>query len=260
LEKAVISSARDFEQLVELVERLRSDNGCPWDREQTAEQVKVYLLEEAYEVLDAMESERWEDVCGELGDLLFQILLMAKIFEEEEKFSIREVVQKTTEKMIRRHPHVFGTVRISCADEVKNQWHEIKMAEARDRDEANASFFDSVPEKLPALMRAYRLSERAARLGFKWPDVEAVLKKVDEELADFRAALEEGDTGASTDAFGDLMFSLTNLARMVRLHPETALAHSISRFVNRLRALERTLKQQGRSLESASFHEMKDIW
>jgi MazG family protein len=260
MEEAVISSVRDFAQLVELVARLRGDNGCPWDREQTPEQVKVYLLEEAYEVLDAIESERWEDVCAELGDLLFQILLLARIFEEAEKFNIIEVVRKITEKMIRRHPHVFGTVQISCAEEVKNQWHEIKMAEAGDRKEGNAAVLGSVPEKLPALMRAYRLGERAARLGFKWPDVKDVLKKVDEQLAELEEALDSGDEGGLADEFGDLMFTLTNLGRLVGLHPETALAHSTSKFVNRLRTVEGTLKREGRPLESASSDEMKAIW
>jgi MazG family protein len=259
LEKTVISSAHAFDRLVELVGILRSDHGCPWDREQTPEQIKIYLIEEAYEVLEAIDSEKWEDVCSELGDLLFQILFLARIFEEAGKFTIREVVQKTTEKMIRRHPHVFSDTRVSCADEVKDRWHKIKMAEAKDNDQQKAFFLDSVPQKLPALMRAYRLGARAARVGFDWPDIKDVFMKVDEELAKLKVALERRDSEISAEEFGDLMFTMVSLGRFAGLHPETALTQAISRFVNSFKIIEETLLQQGRSLESASFEEMEAI-
>lgn len=260
MEKAVISSASNFDRLIALVEILRSDHGCPWDREQTPEQIKIYLIEEAYEVLEAIESGAWEEVCSELGDLLFHIVFLARIFEEAGKFSIRDVVQTIFEKMIRRHPHVFAETPVSCADEVKERWHEIKTAEAKGKDKLEASLLDSVPRKLPALMRAYRISERAARVGFGWPDVHGVLRKVDEELAGLKAALKGGNAEKSAQEFGDLLFTMANLGRVIGLHPETALTQSISKFVKRLKIIKQALRQQGRTLDSASLEEMDAIW
>ncbi len=258
--KTVISLPAGFEGLIALVKILRSDQGCPWDREQTPEQIKTYLLEEAYEVLGALESGNPEDVCAELGDLLFHILFLARIFEEAGDFNIRDVVQTITEKMIRRHPHVFGQAQVSSSDEVRQRWHEIKMAEAKDKDTAQSSFLDSVPEKLPALMRAYRLGERAARVRFDWPDIHGVLSKVDEELAELKSALKGGDAEKSAEEFGDLLFTMVNLGRFIRVHPEAALTRSISKFVKRFKIIEQSLRQQGRTLESASLEEMDAIW
>jgi len=260
LEKAVISLPADFEGLIALVKILRSDHGCPWDREQTPEQIKVYLLEEAYEVLEAIESGNPQDVCAELGDLLFHIVFLARIFEEAGDFNIRDVVKTITEKMIRRHPHVFGQTQVSSSDEVRHRWHEIKMAEAKDKDTAQSSFLDSVPQKLPALMRAYRISERAAKVGFDWPDVDSVLKKLDEKLSELKAALKRANSEKLAEELGGLLFTMVNLSRFMRVHPEAALAQAISKFVKRFKMIEQALKQQGRTLESASFQEMDAIW
>jgi MazG family protein len=253
-------STSDFYRLVELVEILRSDHGCPWDREQTPEQIKTYLLEEAYEVLEALESGNPEDVCAESGDLLFHILFLARIFEEAGDFNIRDVVQTITEKMIRRHPHVFGQAQVSSSDEVRHRWHEIKMAEAKDKDTAQSSFLDSVPQKLPALMRAYRISERAAELGFDWPDLDSLLKKLDEKLAELKSALKRANAEKSAEELGDLLFTMVNLSRFMRVHPEAALTQTISKFHNRFKMMEKALKQQGRTLDSASFQEINAIW
>lgn len=249
----------DFYGLVELVEILRSDHGCPWDREQTPEQIKTYLLEEAYEVLEALDSGSTEDVCAELGDLLFHILFLARIFEEAGSFNIGDVVQAITEKMIRRHPHVFGQAQVSSSDEVRHRWHEIKMAEAKDKDTAQSSFLDSVPQKLPALMRAYRISERAAKAGFDWPDVDSLLKKLDEKLSELKAALKTANAEKLAEELGGLLFTMVNLSRFMRVHPEAALTRAISKFVNRFKMIEQALKQQGRTLESASLQEMDAI-
>ncbi len=260
MEEVVTSPNDDFDRLVELVETLRSDHGCPWDREQTPEQVKVYLIEEAYEVLEAIESGRSEAVCGELGDLLFQVVFLAKVFEETGDFNIGEVLQGITQKMIRRHPHVFGTIEVSCADEVRDQWHKIKMTEAKENSQANpSSYLDSVPKKLPALMRAYRLGERAARVGFDYPDIKDLFTEAGKKLEKFRVVVERSDTEKSAEVFGDLMFLMVTLARFAGLHPETALTQAVMKFVKRFRSLEQTLADQGLSLESVSFEEIEDI-
>jgi MazG family protein len=250
----------DFYRLVELVEILRSDHGCPWDCEQTPEEIKIYLLEEAYEVLEALESGKDEDVCAELGDLLFHIVFLARIFEEAEEFSISDVLQTISEKMIRRHPHVFGQAQVSSSDEVRHRWHEIKMDEAKYKETASNCSLDSVPKKLPALMRAYRISERAADLGFDWPEVDSVLKKLEDELAKLKAALKRANSEEFAEDLGDLLFTMVNLSRHMRVHPEAALSHTISRFYNRFNMIEQALKEQGRTLESASFQELDAIW
>jgi len=259
LEKAVNSLPGGFEGLIALVKILRGDHGCPWDREQTPEQIKTYLLEEAYEVLEALESGNSEDVCAELGDLLFHIVFLARIFEEYGDFNIRDVVETISKKMIRRHPHVFGQAHVSGSDEVRDRWHEIKIAEARDNDTAPYSFLDSVPQKLPALMRAYRISERAAKLGFDRPDVDGILKKLDEELAEFKSALKSENSEKSAEMLGDLLFTIVNLGRFMRAHPEAALTRTISKFIKRFQIIEQVLRDQGRTLESASPDEIDTL-
>lgn len=260
MEKGLISLPAGLEGLIALVKILRSDDGCPWDREQTPEQIKTYLLEEAYEVLEALESGNRENICGELGDLLFHIVFLARIFEEAGDFNISDVLQRITEKMIRRHPHVFGEAQVSSSEEVRDIWHEIKMAEAEDKDAAPSSFLDSVPQKLPALMRAYRISERAAKLGVDRTNINRVLKRLDQEVAGLKSAVETTNSEKLAERFGDLFFTMVNLARSVRVHPEAALARTISRFVKRFNIIEESLRGQGRTLESASLEEMDTLW
>ena len=260
MEKAVNSLPGGFEGLIALVKILRGDHGCPWDREQTPEQIKTYLLEEAYEVLESLESGNSEDVCAELGDLLFHIVFLARIFEEYGDFNIRDVVETISKKMIRRHPHVFGQAHVSGSDEVRDRWHEIKIAEARDNDTVPYSLLDSVPQKLPALMRAYRISERAAKLGFYRPDVDGILKKLDEELAEFKSALKSENSEKSAETLGDLLFTIVNLGRFMRAHPEAALTRTISKFIKRFQVVEQLLREQGRTLESASPDEIDELW
>lgn len=231
MEKAVNSLPAGFDGLIALVETLRGDHGCPWDREQTPEQIKTYLLEEAYEVLDALESGNSEDLCAELGDLLFHIVFLARIFEEAEEFNIGDVVKKISEKMIRRHPHVFGQTQVSGSDEVRQIWHEIKIAEAKDKNTDLNSFFDSVPQQLPALMRAYRISERAAKLGFDRQDVDSIFENLDEELAELKIALKKANSEKLAEKLGDFLFTIVNLSRFMGVHPEAALTRTISKFI-----------------------------
>jgi tetrapyrrole methylase family protein/MazG family protein len=259
VEKA-IASDNCFDRLVALVETLRSDDGCPWDRAQTPEKIKIYLIEEAYEVLDAIESGTTEDVCDELGDVLFHIVLLARIFEEVGAFNTKDVIQSITEKMIRRHPHVFGEARVSSVDEVAEQWHEIKTTEAENKDFGRTALLDAIPKKLPALMRAYRLVKRASRAGFDWPDVSSVLAKVEEELDEFTIMLQEGGVRELGEKLGDLLFAVVSLGHFVEVHPETALTQAISKFVAQFEFVQETLRRQGRTMESASIEEMDRMW
>jgi tetrapyrrole methylase family protein/MazG family protein len=249
--KALAFSGSPFDRLIALVQRLRSPGGCPWDRVQTPETIKIYLIEEAYEVLEAIESGTHEEVCAELGDLLFHIVFLAGIFEEVGAFNVTNVVEAVTEKMIRRHPHVFGEAMVSSAHEVMEQWHEIKMG---------ASFLDSVPKRLPALIRAYRLVERASRVGLNGGDVASVLMKVEEDLAELKACLGGEDQSNAAELFGNVLFGMANLGRVAGIHPETALMGTISWFVTHFKLVEKRLRQQDRTLESASPGEISRMW
>ena len=231
MEKDVNSLPAGFDGLIALVETLRGDHGCPWDREQTPEQIKTYLLEEAYEVLDALDSGNSEDLCSELGDLLFHIVFLARIFEEAKAFNIKDVVQKISEKMIRRHPHVFGQTQVLGSDEVRQKWHEIKIEEAKDKETGQQSFFDSVPQQLPALMRAYRICERAAKFGFDSQDVDSNFKKLDEELAELKIALKMANSEKLAEKLGEFLFTIVNLSRFMGVHPEAALMRTISNYI-----------------------------
>jgi tetrapyrrole methylase family protein/MazG family protein len=254
--KVLAFSGSSFDRLVALVRRLRSPGGCPWDRVQTPESIKIYLIEEAYEVLEAIESGTYGQLCSELGDLLFHIVFLAGIFEDLEAFNVTNVVEAVTEKMIRRHPHVFTEATVSSAQEVRQQWHEIKMEEAKDNDGTEASFLDSIPEKLPALMRAYRLAERASRVGLNGGDVAGAMMEAEENLAELKACLEGEDQQNAAERFGNVLFSLANLGRLVGVHPETALRGTISRFVARFKHFEERSGQQGLTSESAYREDM----
>ncbi|MBW1741855.1 MAG: nucleoside triphosphate pyrophosphohydrolase [Deltaproteobacteria bacterium] len=234
MERSVDSLPAGFEGLVALVEILRSDRGCPWDREQTAEQIKTYLLEEAYELLEALDSDDPKNVSAELGDLLFHIVFLARIFEEAGVFDMGHVIQLIMEKMIRRHPHVFGEIQLSNSDEVRRQWHEIKQGEAKLKDAAQSSSLSSVPRNLPALMRAYRICERASRLSSDASNLDSTIEGLDKTLATFKASLAAGDSAKLTEGLGDLLFAIVNLGRIVRVHPEAALTKTTEKFVAEL--------------------------
>jgi MazG family protein len=248
-----------------LIKRLRGENGCPWDRKQTPHSLAVYLIEEVYELVDAISSGDVQAVCEELGDVVFQVLFMAELFAEAGAFDLDAVVARNLEKMIRRHPHVFGEQKALSTDAIRENWHAIKKEERREKTSATPpSLLDSIPAGLPALMRAYRVSERAARTGFDWTDAAEVMEKVEEEWGEFKSAAGElataGDREKAAVEFGDIIFTLVNVARFMRFHPETALTAAIRKFERRFRHMEQTFRDGGRELESASRGEMDAAW
>jgi len=253
----------DIDALLKLIEALRGENGCPWDKKQTPRSMASYLTEELYELLDAIELKGPEDVCEELGDLLFHIFFIARLFQEQGRFNIKDVVSVCIEKMIRRHPHVFGNQKIDSPDEVKKQWHRIKMAEKKTSHEE--AIIDSVPTRLPALMRAYRLSERVAKTGFDWNTVDAVIEKLEEEISELKSAL-GGDKPASKDShhtameLGDILFTLVNVARFLNIQPESALRDATQKFERRFKRLEKMVAAGGREIDTLSAQEMNRYW
>jgi MazG family protein len=259
---------KPLETLDGIITSLRGENGCPWDRKQTPESIGVYLIEEAHELLEAIESSDPEEICEELGDVLFQVLFIAKFFEEKGLFSIESAARKSAEKMIRRHPHVFGEVAITEAEAVRQQWHEIKKQEKKNLS-AQRSILDSVPRNMPALMRAYRISERAARTGFDWDDITGVMGKVEEEWSELKSEMDRnGNDGAAAEKqqekialeFGDVLFTLVNVARFARIHPETALTRSTRKFEERFHHLEQTAQASGRDIDSVPREEKEQLW
>ena len=246
------------ESLIRLIETLRGDNGCPWDRQQTPRSMSVYLTEEIYELIDAIESDDPDRVCEELGDVLFHILFIACIYKENHHFDIDHVAGKVAAKMIRRHPHVFGSDRVDSTRQIRKRWHEIKKEEKK-QDPAG-SILDSVPVQLPALMRAYRLSERAAGVGFDWKDTEAVMDKVKEEWKELQQAGVDNDKQQVAVEFGDLLFTLVNMARFLRVHPETALTVSTRKFEERFRRMEKIVTEQGQDVSRMPQADLDAIW
>ena len=247
-----------FEELVEIMAKLRSDGGCPWDREQTHQTLRPYLIEEAYEVLDALDNRGDGDFRDELGDLLLQVVFHAQIAAEERRFDVHDVARAINEKLVRRHPHVFGDTRADTADEVLTNWEKIKREEKGSED--RKSVLDGLPAGMPALLRAYRIQEKVARVNFDWDDVKEVLEKVGEEIDEVRRALEKGDRAKIEEEIGDLLFSLVNLSRHLNVPPEDALRRSNDKFIRRFRYIEAALELKGDSLERATFGELDALW
>jgi tetrapyrrole methylase family protein/MazG family protein len=253
------SAGEKFAELVEIMARLRGENGCPWDREQTSESIKPYLVEETYEVLEAIDEQDPAKLKEELGDLMLQIVFHAQMAEEAGVFTASDVLAAINDKLVRRHPHVFGDVKAETAQEVLFNWEQIKQTERR-RDKGQASLLDGVPRELPALLRAHRLQEKASRVGFDWNEAQEVFRKVEEELAELRAAM-QGQAAERVEAeLGDLLFALVNLSRFLAVNPEEALRKTIARFIARFRYIEEELARRGRSLRQASLEEMDALW
>jgi tetrapyrrole methylase family protein / MazG family protein len=247
---------RRFEDLVAVMARLRAPDGCPWDREQTYETLRRYVLEEAYEVVEAIDGAHLERLPSELGDLLLQVVFQAEIAREEGRFDIRDVITEIVDKLVRRHPHVFADVAVSGSDEVLRNWEQIKSEEYAER----GSVLDGVPPALPALMKALEVSKRAVRVGFEWPDLNSLLEKVDEEWAEFRQELRQGDPARTRDELGDLLFTLVNIARWLKVDPEEALRTMVARFSDRFRRMERVAADSGRPLNLMVISEMDALW
>lgn len=249
--------------IIDLIETLRGENGCPWDKKQTPQTILAYLLEEIYELMDAVESGNPKEVCGELGDVLFHIFFLVSLFREMGHFDIKDVVDLNIKKMIHRHPHVFGNDNVDSADEVRKRWYKIKMEEKVPSSET--SILDSIPSNLPALMRAYRISDRAARTGFDWEDISGVMKKVEEEWSELKTVLKkkkqspEDHTRVALE-FGDVLFTLVNVARFAGIHPETALRDSTKKFERRFRYMEKRISKGQKDIRSVSQEEMDVLW
>lgn len=264
----VTPDLKDISALIRLIEKLSGENGCPWDKKQTPRTLAVYLIEEVYELVDAIESKSPEDVCEELGDVLFQILFMAHLYQKAGHFDLQDVATRNTQKMIRRHPHVFGQETAATSEEVRQRWHTIKMTEKNHAPDTG--LLDSVPSGLPALIRAYRISERAARAGFDWENISGVMEKVEEEWAEFKSEVDNiPKSGPQPDSkaqkklsleFGDVLFTLVNVARFAKLHPETSLADSTRKFEKRFKHLEHAIVQNGQQIEAVSYTELNNLW
>lgn len=248
-----------LEELLQVIRTLRGENGCPWDREQTLESLKPYLIEESYEMLDAVDSGDPGRHLDELGDVFLQVVLHSQIREEEGAFTFQDVVEHLTRKIVRRHPHVFGDVKVTDSKEVLRHWEAIKAQEKRDQ-EGRASVLEGVPNHLPALQKAQRIQSRAARVGFDWPRVEEVVGKIREELEEVEAAIAESDPGAVQEELGDLLFSVVNLSRYQDVHAEEALRATNNKFIRRFREVERRIDEAGRTLGDCTLEEMDAHW
>ncbi len=246
----------NLQKLLDIMERLRAEDGCPWDREQTKETLTPYLVEETYEVIEAIEEGNPEKIKEELGDLLFQIVFHCQIAKERGEFSIEDVVDAIGRKMIGRHPHVFGNANYETAEQVVKQWEERKREEGKNRE----SILEGVPKELPSLLRAHRIQSRAARVGFDWNNVGGVMEKLDEELSEFRDALEQKDRAAIEDELGDIFFSLVNISRFVGVNPEDALRKTILKFVSRFRFMEVKAADAGQQLSKMTAEELDKLW
>lgn len=248
----------EFQALRKVIADLRGPNGCPWDREQTHESLKKYLVEETYEVLDAIDDGDDDLLIEELGDVLLQVMLHAQIGEDDGYFTIQDVIRAITEKMIRRHPHVFGEVSVDTADEVVKNWDEIKRGEKPEvvRD----SLLDGIPKELPSLYRAYELQKKAAKVGFDWKEVEPMWAKVKEEIAEFENETASLDKERLEKEFGDIIFALVNVARFYKIDPEDGLRATNLKFYNRFRFIEETVKEKGYDITKMSLEELDSIW
>lgn len=243
MENSQIKSEKDpLKALIKLVESLRGQPGCPWDKKQTPKSMLIYLIEEMYELADAIESNRAEEVREELGDVLFHIVFITRLFHEKGHFSIYGVARDITEKMIRRHPHVFGNARVDNTDQIRQNWYQIKQNEKKQFKKE--SVLDSVPINLPALMRAYRIGERTARSGFEWEDRQSLLDKLNSEFDQLKYSIASDQSDRISNDFGNLLFSLVNLARLLKIHPETALSGAVKAFEKRFRKMEKEVSDK----------------
>jgi tetrapyrrole methylase family protein/MazG family protein len=262
--EALVPAPNALGAVIALIQRLRGEDGCPWDRKQTPQSLAIYLIEEMYELVDAVASGDAQAVCEELGDVIFQVLFLAELFAEAEAFDLDTVVRRNLEKMIRRHPHVFGDAQVTSTEAIRQNWHAIKKQEKKATPDDQASVLDSIPASLPALMRSYRVSERAARTGFDWNDLPEVMAKVEEEWNEFKSAAQtvagERSRERAAVEFGDIVFTLSNVARFMKFHPETALTAAINKFEQRFRFMEKAFRLQNREIESASREEMDRAW
>jgi nucleoside triphosphate diphosphatase len=289
------STGERFERVVAIMERLRAPGGCPWDREQTFDSIKPYTLEETYEVLEAIDNRDWDELPGELGDLLLQVLFYSEMGKEQGSFSIDDVLDRLSRKLVDRHPHVFGDTKADTSVEVKRNWEALKVEERKKRLKGTAgeaegsagkptpSILSGISSSMPAMLEAHKLSSRAAQVGFDWPDMDGLFEKLDEEIVELRQHLREfpapgprpegrgvASSGRQTisedlrvrmeEEVGDLFFVLVNIARYLSLDPESALRKTNRKFRRRFKWMEQRLHESGASLERASMDELESLW
>jgi MazG family protein len=250
------------ERLLELISALRGENGCPWDRKQTPASLSVYLIEEVYELVEAIAADDEKAIKEELGDVFFQVMFMVHLYQQAGRITLDEVVSQNLKKMVHRHPHVFGDDKIETAGQVKQRWREIKRLEKDSVD----SLMDSVPSGTPALMRAYRISERAAGTGFDWDAIEGVLAQTEAEWVEFKAEINNLKTNAGEARkaaeleFGDILFTLVNVARLAGIHPEMALIRATEKFINRFKQMEAMAANENTTLDRMTRDDLEKLW
>jgi MazG family protein len=249
-----------FQQLVEIMSRLRAPGGCPWDREQTFDTIKPFTLEETYEVLDAIDRRDWKDLAEELGDFLLQAVFYAQMASEDNLFQIGDTLDAINSKLVRRHPHVFGSESAQTAADVKRIWGEVKNAEKKEKGREEDGLLGSVPRALPALVEAQQIASRAAGVGFDWENAEQVIEKLHEELAELDEARRLASQDELENEIGDLLFVLVNLARFMKVDPEQALRRTNRKFRERFGYIERKLAERGKTLAGSNIEEMEALW
>jgi MazG family protein len=255
-----MSTGEKFEQLVSIMARLRAPGGCPWDREQTFETIKPFLLEETYEVMNAIDARNWAELADELGDILLQVVFFSEMAAEAGYFNIEDPIDAVNAKLIRRHPHVFADETAHTEGDVRKRWSEIKAEEKKEKGIAAGGLLDSIPRALPALVEAQQIASRAAGVGFDWPNIQEVLQKLDEERQEFEAVMAEGPREHIEDELGDLLFVIVNLARFVKVDPEQALRKSNAKFRERFSHVEKGIADRGKQFSDTTIAEMEELW
>ena len=249
-----------FQKLVDIMGRLRGPGGCPWDREQTFDSIKPYTLEETYEVMDAIDRRDWGGLAEELGDFMLQAVFYAQMAADEGLFEIGDALNAINQKLVRRHPHVFGEESAETAGDVKRIWGQVKAAEKEEQGKREATLLGEVPRALPALMEAQQIASRAAGVGFDWENADQVIEKLHEELAEFDQARRNANQDELEDELGDMLFVLVNLARFVKVDPEQALRKTNAKFRERFGYIERKLAGRGKKLAESNIQEMEALW
>ena len=244
--------AASFLRLVKIMDELREQ--CPWDRKQTIHSLRILTIEETYELVDAIDQNDWNGIKEELGDILLHLLFYAKIGAEQNKFQLEEMINGIADKLINRHPHIYGDVKVNNEEDVKRNWEQIKLKEWK------KSILEGVPASLPAIVKALRIQEKSKQVGFEWENKEGVWKKVEEETNELKEAIESKNQENITDEFGDLLFSLVNYARFLQVDPEAALERTNRKFIHRFQQMEVIVEQAGKSLGNLSLEEMDAIW
>jgi tetrapyrrole methylase family protein/MazG family protein len=245
-----------FLELVNIIKKLRAPGGCPWDREQNLYSLKEYLIEETYELIDALDNKNIDNIKEELGDILLHVIFHSNIAEEEKLFDLKDVISTISEKMIRRHPHVFGDVIVKDTNDVLKNWDKIKEDEKKER----VSVFDAIPTGLPPIQKSFEIQKKVSKVGFDWSNKEDCMSKVKEEFKEFNEAIKLGDKNRIEDELGDLFFSLINISRFLKVNPDYSLRKANNRFMKRFKFIEQELENQGKELENVSLEEMEALW